>query len=134
MSNETPWEDIGGYVPKAKPETNNHPRVGWVAMWVKKGLYNPTFTRADLETAIEHAGLDRKLAASWAAKHLPWLQAYEILNQRPYVQPPADKVRDDWRKIPLSYLTDAERALSSFNQPLQEPQKMPGHPDPRWAK
>lgn len=126
--NDDPWADLGAR-PTPVPLTGPNPRFQWVADWVRKGFYNPSFAREDLDGAIQHFGLDREAAARWATRNLTWRDGWEIRNRQRYSPPASHVIRDDWPTIPAPYLTEAERELARRGRArmpdLEEPRKVP---------
>lgn len=122
------FDDLGARPQRIAPETAapNTARFHWVASWVGADRSYSGFNRDDLIGAIKHCGLDKHRAARWASKNIGWVEGYEVAHGKPYVIPPPNEVREDWRTIPMCYLTKAERALCvSLNAELRTAKRMP---------
>ena len=107
------WDDLGNGLRETDAGTV-HVRASrtpaLIADWVRRGIYWPGWTRADIESAVTLSDLARSDAAKYARKHLRWVDAYELHYGRPYKFPPDEVVRHDWRRIGFKWLSPAERA------------------------
>jgi hypothetical protein len=118
------WDEIGPIkLSTVKPESCT--RDEFVAAWIKRGFHCESFTKTELESAVNAGLVIRSAAANHAAKFMTWQDAYEIRWQKAYIYPPADVVRENWKTIGYRWLTRAERLLhESTRRKFAEPNRL----------